>query len=64
MHSVVLSPVHLRSANLQSARWEKDWSLVSHSVKVYMDRRIHSKMFDLVQILENPLRIEQASLVI
>ena len=34
VHSVVLSSVHLRAASLQSARWEKDWLLVSHSVKV------------------------------
>ena len=52
MHSAVLSSVHLRPASLQSARWEKGWSLVSHSVKVYMDRRIHSTMFDL-EMLES-----------
>ena len=36
VHSVVLSSVQLRSAAslLQSALWEKDWSLVSHNVKV------------------------------
>ena len=36
VHSVVLSSVQLRSAAslLQSARWEKDWLLVSHNVKV------------------------------
>ena len=34
MHSVLLSSVHLRSASLQLSRWEKDWSFVSHSVKV------------------------------
>ena len=32
MHIVVLFSVHLRSASLQSARLEKDWSLASHSV--------------------------------
>ena len=34
VYSVVLSSVHLRSASLQSARWEKDWSLLSNSVKM------------------------------
>ena len=34
VHSALLSSVHLRSASLQLSRWEKDWSLVSHSVKV------------------------------
>ena len=29
VHSVVLSSVHLCSASLQLACWEKDWSLVS-----------------------------------
>ena len=43
MHSVILSSAHLRSASLQLFRWQKDWSLVSHNVKVQMDRRISSK---------------------
>ena len=34
LHSVLLSSVHLRSASLQLSRWEKDWSLASHSVKM------------------------------
>ena len=34
VHKAVLSYVHLRPATLRSDRWEKDWSLVSHSVKV------------------------------
>ena len=52
MHSVVLSSVHLRSASLQLARWEKDLSLVSHSVMVSTDRRSSSKMFYL-EMLES-----------
>ena len=47
MHSVLLSSVHLRCASLQLSRWEKDWSSVSHRVKVSMDLRISSKMFGL-----------------
>ena len=46
-YSVLLSSVHLRSASLQLSRWEKDWSLVYLGVKVKMNRRISSKMFDL-----------------
>ena len=34
VHSVLLSFVHLRSASLKLSRGKKDWSLVSHSVKV------------------------------
>ena len=34
LHSEVLSSVHLRSASLQSDRWEKDWSLVSQRQSV------------------------------
>ena len=30
---VLLSSVRLRSASLQLSLWEKEWSLVSHSVK-------------------------------
>ena len=60
MHSVLLSSVHLRSTSLKLSHWEKDWSLVSHSVKVLMDRRISSKMFDL-EMLES-LSIEQAGI--
>ena len=52
MQSVLLSFVHLHSASLKLSRCEKDWSLVSHSVKVYMDCRISSKMFDL-EMLES-----------
>ena len=47
MHSVLLSSVHLRCASSELSRWEKDWSSVSHRVKVSMDLRISSKMFDL-----------------
>ena len=45
VHSALLSSVHLRSASLKLSRWEKDWSLVSHSVKAETGRRISSKMF-------------------
>ena len=34
MLSVLLFYFYLRSASLQLSRWEKDWSLVSHSVKI------------------------------
>ena len=47
MHSVLLSSVHLRCASLQLSRWEKDGSSASQRVKVSMDLRISSKMFDL-----------------
>ena len=36
VHSVhvLLSSLRLRNASLQLSLWEKDWSLVPHSVKV------------------------------
>ena len=52
VHGVLLSSVHLRSASLQLSRWEKHWSFVPHSIKVQMDRRISSKVFDL-EVLES-----------
>ena len=64
MHSVDLSSVYLRSASLESARWEKDW-VISVSQHQGVNGSANSQQnvsFVNAGKLES-LPIEQASLV-